>query len=175
MYIKLIVTNTPLHGQYKFIIRWILFFFLVLHNKCHAKLLFAFESVLFQLGVSSSTHLAVNVVIFSKHKPASDTRSEESVRLELLPLYVLLNCLQTFIREHEAGQVPGVGVSGLSYRSKLLSQTVVQVRCKYKRIIKPWTLMHNIHLIIIEYYLVRFVISIFQQSCHFDLSKVLYL
>lgn len=121
------------------------------------------------------THLAVNVVIFSKHKPSSDTRSEESVRLELLPLYVLLNCLQTFIREHEAGQVPGVGVSGLSYRSELLSQTVVQVRCKYKRIIKPWTLMHKLHLISIEYYLVRFVISIFQQSCHFDLSKVLYL
>lgn len=73
-------------------------------------------------GQQVHIYLAVYVVIFSKHKPASDTRSEEGMRLELLPLYVLLNCLQTFIREHKAGQVPGVGVSGLSYRSKLPSQ-----------------------------------------------------
>lgn len=133
-------------GLHKWISMWSIFYLLVILIKHHEKI----------LNILSYAHLAVYVVIFSKHKPASDARSEEGVRLELLTLYLLLNSLQTFIREHKAGQVPGVGVSGLSYRSKLLSQTVVRVRYKYKITIKMWTLMQKLHLISIEYYLVRF-------------------
>lgn len=47
--------------------------------------------LIYLLLTCKNSHLAVYVVIFSKHKPAPDARSEEGVRLELLPLYVLLN------------------------------------------------------------------------------------
>lgn len=51
----------------------------------------------------SSTNLAVDVVIFSKHQPASETRGEKGVRLQVFALEVLLKSLKAFICEHKAG------------------------------------------------------------------------
>lgn len=46
------------------------------------------------------------------------------MRLQTLSLAFLLQRLQTFICEHEAGEVAGVGVRGLQNGSELVLQTV---------------------------------------------------
>lgn len=74
-------------------------------------------------GQQVHVDLTIDVVVVSKHQPSSDTCSQEGVRLQSLPLKLLLHSLKPFVREDKVRQVAGVGVCGLQDGSEFVLQT----------------------------------------------------
>lgn len=71
-------------------------------------------------GQQVHVDLAVNVVVISKHQPPSNAGSQKGVGLQTLSLDLLLQGLQSFVREHKVRQISRVGVCGLQNGSELV-------------------------------------------------------